>query len=76
MSRVVLLSDPSKEFTGNTSARFKVRLPTQLSLTAGNWEMELVSLSLPDAEVPALSTPSGAHPHFLVVAVVRSLQSF
>ena len=44
---IVLLSDPSKEFTGNASARFKVRLLTPLTLTDGNWEVGLLSLSMP-----------------------------
>ena len=47
--RVVLLSDTSKEFPENTSSAFKVRLPKPLQLEDGLWEVDLSSVSLPDA---------------------------
>ena len=40
-----------KEFNGNTSNAFKVRLPTPLRLMGDGWKVGLSSISLPDTNV-------------------------
>ena len=47
MERLVLISDVSSEFPGNTASSFKVRLPRALQYE-GEWEVTLISISLPD----------------------------
>ena len=50
MTRLVLLSNASKEFPNNNSSRFTVRLSEPLQLEEeGVWEVGLSSLSMPDA---------------------------
>ena len=47
MNRIVVLSDPSKEFPDNTTNAFKVRLPQEVQFE-GDWEVGLTSISMPD----------------------------
>ena len=47
MNRIVVLSDPSKEFPNNTTNAFKSRLPQEVSFEA-DWEVGLTSISMPD----------------------------
>ena len=61
MSRVVLLSGAVPY---NTNSRFKLCLPTPLSLTDGYWEVGLLSLSMADA---------GVAPHYLVQTMMFSM---
>ena len=49
--RMTLISDPSPEFPNNTNVSFKVRLQTPLDLRNPNWEVALVSLSVPNRGV-------------------------
>ena len=50
MEPVVLLSDVSLEFPKNTSSAFKVCLPHPVQFD-GNWEVGVVSVSVPDQEI-------------------------
>ena len=50
MNRIVVLSDPSKEFPNNTTKAFKARLPQQVQFE-GPWEVGLTSISMPDVGV-------------------------
>ena len=47
MDRIVVLSDPSKEFPGNKTNSFKSRLPREVQFE-GDWEVGLTSISMPD----------------------------
>ena len=47
MNRIVVLSDPSKEFPDNMTSTFKARLPQEVSFE-GDWEVALTSISMPD----------------------------
>ena len=47
MNRIVILSDPSKEFPDNTTNAFKARLPQEVQFE-GDWEVGLTSISMPD----------------------------
>ena len=47
MNRIVVLSDPSKEFPNNTPNAFKVRLPKVVRFD-GEWEAALASISMPN----------------------------
>ena len=50
MTRLVLLSDASKEFPTDSSSRFTVRLSEPLQFKEeGVWEVGLLSLSMPGA---------------------------
>ena len=49
MNRVVLVSDPTKEFPSNTTSSFKVRLPVPLELKGEGWKVGLAAISTPDA---------------------------
>ena len=64
MTLLVLLSEASKEFPDNASSSFKVRLPEPLNLTDGTWEVGLLSLSMPDADLK-LHELSDPHPAVL-----------
>lgn len=45
---MTLISDPSPGFPDNTNASFKIRLQTPLDLRNPNWEVALVSLTVPN----------------------------
>ena len=47
MNRIVVLSDPSKEFPDNKTNAFKSRLPREVQFE-GDWEVGLTSISMPD----------------------------
>ena len=51
MNRIVLVSDPTKEFPTNTSSSFKVRLPVPLELKGEGWKVGLAAISTPDASL-------------------------
>ena len=50
MNRIVVLSDPLKEFPDNTTKAFKARLPQEVHFE-GPWEVGLTSISMPDVGV-------------------------
>ena len=50
MNRIVVLSDPSKEFPDNTTKAFKACLPQEVRFE-GPWEVGLTSISMPDVGV-------------------------
>ena len=49
MNRLVLVSDPTKEFPNNTTSSFKVRLPVPLEMKGEGWKVGLAAISTPDA---------------------------
>ena len=49
MNRIVLVSDPTKEFPNNTTSSFKVRLPVSLELKGEGWKVGVAAISTPDA---------------------------
>ena len=49
MNRLVLVSDPTKEFPNNTTSSFKIRLPVPLEMKGEGWKVGLAAISTPDA---------------------------
>ena len=49
MNRIVLVSDPTKEFSNNTTISFKVLLPVPLELKGEGWNVGLAAISTSDA---------------------------
>ena len=67
MNRIVLVSDPTKEFPSNTSSSFKVRLPVPLSLSGGGWKVGLATISTPDAAMDLSRLANAVNPRVLLV---------
>ena len=67
MNRIVLVSDPTKEFPTNTTSSFKVRLPVPLSLSGGGWKVGLAAISTPDAAMDLSRLANAVNPRVLMV---------
>ena len=67
MNRIVLVSDPTKEFPSNTSSSFKVRLPVPLTLSGGGWKVGLAVISTPDAALEFSRLTTAVNPRVLMV---------
>ena len=67
MNRIVLVSDPTKEFPANTSSSFKVRLPVPLTLSGGGWKVGLATISTPDAAMDLSRLANAVNPRVLLV---------
>ena len=67
MNRIVLVSDPTKEFPNNTASSFKVRLPVPLALSGGGWKVGLAVISTPDAALEFSRLTTAVNPRVLVV---------
>ena len=67
MNRIVLVSDPTKEFPGNTASSFKVRLPVPLALSGGGWKVGLATISTPDAAMDLSRLANAVNPRVLMV---------
>ena len=67
MNRIVLVSDPTKEFPSNTSSSFKVRLPVPLALSGGGWKVGLATISTPDAAMDLSRLANAVNPRVLMV---------
>ena len=76
MNRIVLVSDPTKEFPTNTSSSFKVRLPVPLTLSGGGWKVGLATISTPDAAMDLSRLANAVNPRVLLVGckLVNSLR--
>ena len=48
MNRIVLVSDPTKEFPTNTTSSFKVRLPVHLELKGARHKISCFLVILPN----------------------------
>ena len=77
MNRIVLVSDPTKEFPTNTSSSFKVRLPVPLTLRGGGWKVGLAAISTPDAAMDLSRLADAVKPRVLIVGskLVTSLSA-
>ena len=75
MNRIVLVSDPTKEFPTNTTSSFKVRLPVPLELKGEGWKVGLASISTPDAtlDLTRLSTAVNSRVFMVNVKLMSSL---
>ena len=67
MNRIVLVSDPTKEFPNNTASSFKVRLPVPLALSGGGWKVGLAVISTPDAALEFSRLTTAVNPRVLKV---------
>ena len=67
MNRIVLVSDPTKEFPSNTDSSFKVRLPVPLTLSGGGWKVGLATISTPDAAMDLSRLANAVNPRVLMV---------
>ena len=67
MNRIVLVSDPTKEFPTNTSSSFKVRLPIPLTLNGQGWKVGLATISTPDAAMDLSRLANAVNPRVLMV---------
>ena len=67
MNRIVLVSDPTKEFPANTSSSFKVRLPVPLTLNGQGWKVGLATISTPDAAMDLSRLANAVNPRVLMV---------
>ena len=67
MNRIVLVSDPTKEFPANTSSSFKVRLPVPLTLNGQGWKVGLATISTPDAAMDLSRLANAVNPRVLRV---------
>ena len=67
MNRIVLVSDPTKEFPSNTSSSFKVRLPVPLALNGQGWKVGLATISTPDAAMDLSPLANAVNPRVLLV---------
>ena len=76
MNRIVLVSDPTKEFPTNTSSSFKVRLPVPLTLSGQGWKVGLAIISTPDAAMDLSRLANAVNPRVLLVGckLVTSLR--
>ena len=48
IQRLRLISDPTDEFPKNANNSFKIRLPERLTLPGDQWQVSLLSISVPD----------------------------
>ena len=62
MNRIVLVSDPTKEFPTNTTSSFKVRLPVPLELKGEGWKVGLAAISTPDASLDLSKLVTAVNP--------------
>ena len=62
MNRIVLVSDPTKEFPTNTTSSFKVRLPVPLELKGEGWKVGLAAISTPDATLDLSKLVTAVNP--------------
>ena len=62
MNRIVLVSDPTKEFANNTTSSFKVRLPVPLELKGEGWKVGLAAISTPDATLDLARLTNAVNP--------------
>ena len=67
MNRIVLVSDPTKEFPTNTTSSFKVRLPVPLELKGEGWKVGLASISTPDATLDLTRLSTAVNPRVFMV---------
>ena len=67
MNRIVLVSDPTKEFATNTTSSFKVRLPVPLELKGEGWKVGLASVSTPDATLDLTRLSTAVNPRVFMV---------
>ena len=67
MNRIVLVSDPTKEFATNTTSSFKVRLPVPLELKGEGWKVGLASISTPDATLDLTRLSTAVNPRVFMV---------
>ena len=77
MNRIVLVSDPTKEFPTNTTSSFKVRLPAPLELKGEGWNVGLAAISTPDAALDLSRLTNAVNPRVLIVGakLVNSLRA-
>ena len=77
MNRIVLVSDPTKEFPTNNTSSFKVRLPEPLELKGGGWKVGLAAISTPDATLDLSRLTNAINPRVLIVGskLVNSLRA-
>ena len=77
MNRIVLVSDPTKEFPTNTTSSFKVRLPVPLELKGEGWKVGLAAISTPDANLDLSRLTNAVNPRVLMVGakLVNSLRA-
>ena len=69
MNRIVLVSDPTKEFPTNTTSSFKVRLPVPLELKGEGWKVGLAAISTPDAALDLARLTNAVNPRLVMVGV-------
>ena len=62
MNRIVLVSDPTKEFPNNTTSSFKVRLPVPLELKGEGWKVGVAAISTPDAALDLARLTNAVNP--------------
>ena len=67
MNRIVLVSDPTKEFPTNTTSSFKVRLPVPLELKGEGWKVGLAAISTPDANLDLSRLTNAVNPRVFKV---------
>ena len=67
MNRIVLVSDPTKEFPNNTTSSFKVRLPVPLELKGEGWKVGLATISTPDATLDLSRLVTAVNPRVFKV---------
>ena len=67
MNRIVLVSDPTKEFPTNTTSSFKVRLPVPLELKGEGWKVGLAAISTPDATLDLSKLVTAVNPRVFKV---------
>ena len=77
MNRIVLVSDPTKEFPKNTTSSFKVRLPVPLELKGEGWKVGLAGISTPDAALDLTRLTNAVNPRVVMVGakLVNSLKA-
>ena len=77
MNRIVLVSDPTKEFPTNTTSSFKVRLPVPLTLKGEGWKVGLAAISTPDAALDLSRLTNAINPRVLMLGckLVNSLRA-
>ena len=69
MNRIVLVSDPTKEFPNNTTSSFKVRLPVPLTLKGEGWNVGLAAMSTPDAALDLARLTNAVNLRVVLVGV-------
>jgi len=62
MNRIVLVSDPTKEFPKNIASSFKVRLPVPLELKGEEWNVGLAGISTPDTDLDLARLVNAVNP--------------